>query len=108
MVRDFAFFVFTRGLIPPVRTGLCLIPGFQAFFYAAGMKQPIDRPEKKTSRPLEAQSQDAARLAAEKPRPAWETRQPAQVTKADVEEAKANPAKVSPPGKMGESQGAAS
>jgi hypothetical protein len=72
------------------------------------MNQPTPRPEKKNIKPLEAQSQDAARLQTEKPRPAWETRQPAQVTKADVEEARANPGKVSPPGEMGESQGAAS
>ena len=72
------------------------------------MKKPIVGPEQKGPKPLEAQSQDAARLAAEKPRPAWETRQPAQVTKADVEEANANPERVRPPGKMGESQGAAS
>jgi hypothetical protein len=72
------------------------------------MTQPPDRPEKKATKPLEAQSQDAARLAVEKPRPAWETRQPAQITKADVEKARAKPGEVSPPGEMGESQGAAS
>lgn len=72
------------------------------------MKKPLARPEQKNAKPLEGQSQDAARLAVEKPRPAWETRQPAQVTKADVEEAEADPAKVRPPGSMGDSQGAAS
>ena len=72
------------------------------------MKKPQANHEPTNRKPLEEQSQDAARLAAVKPRPAWETRQPAQVTKADVEEARANPAKVRPPGKMGESQGAAS
>lgn len=69
------------------------------------MKKPAIDPEKKSP---ESQSQDAARLAVEKPRPAWETRQPAQVTKADVDEAHAHPAQVRPPGKMGDSQGAAS
>jgi hypothetical protein len=72
------------------------------------MKKSTASDEPKNRKPLEEQSQDAARLAAVKPRPAWETRQPAQVTKADVEEARKNPAKVQPPGKMGESQGAAS
>ncbi|HEX2861962.1 MAG TPA: hypothetical protein VHN79_09995 [Lacunisphaera sp.] len=72
------------------------------------MNRPTSRPEKKATKPIESQSQDAARLAVEKPRPPWETRQPAQVTKADVEQAKANPGKVSPPGEMGEAQGAAS
>jgi hypothetical protein len=72
------------------------------------MKTTADRPEKKNVKPLEAQSKDAALLKVVKPRPAWETRQPAQITKADVEEARANPSKVNPPGEMGESQGAAS
>lgn len=72
------------------------------------MKKPIVRQEQKTTKPLEEQSQDAALLKTVKPRPAWETRQPAQVTKADVEEARADPAQVQPPGKMGESQGAVS
>lgn len=72
------------------------------------MKPPAEHPKKKNVKPLENQSQDAARLKVVKPRPAWETRQPAQITKADVEEARANPSKVSPPGEMGESQGAAS
>jgi hypothetical protein len=72
------------------------------------MNQSPAHRRKKDLKPIEAQSQDAARLAVEKPRPAWETRQPAQITKADVEEARANPGKVSPPAKMGESQGAAS
>ena len=72
------------------------------------MKKPMPDPGVKNAKPVEEQSQDAARLKVEKPRPAWETRQPAQVTKADVEQAKANPSQVSPPGKMGESQGAAS
>ena len=61
------------------------------------MKPPSARPEKKNVKPVENQSQDASRLAVEKPHPAWETRQPAQVTKADVEEARAHPARVSPP-----------
>ena len=72
------------------------------------MKQSTPGPNEKNVKPVEEQSQDAALLKEKKPRPAWETRQPAQVTKADVEQAKANPAQVSPPGKMGESQGAAS
>lgn len=72
------------------------------------MNQPTDRPEKKNRKTLENQAQDAARVVEEKSLPAWETRQPAQVTKADVEQARKNPAAVSPPGEMGESQGAAS
>ncbi len=68
--------------------------------------QPSPNSEKK--RPLEAQSQDAALLKKTKDRPAWETRQPAQVTKADVDQAKAHPEQVRPPAKMGDSQGAAS
>jgi hypothetical protein len=72
------------------------------------MKPRPARPEKKNTKPLDARSQDAARLKAEKPRPAWETRQPAQITKEDVEEAKAHPERVRPPGEMGDSQGAAS
>jgi len=64
--------------------------------------------EKKTSAPVEDQAKDPARLQAEKLRPAWETRQPAQVTKADVDYAQAHPERVSPPGEMGSSQGAAS
>lgn len=72
------------------------------------MKPTIPLSKKKNTKPFEAQSQDAARLAAVKPRPEWETRQPAQITKADVEEAKKHPNRVAPPGEMGESQGAAS
>lgn len=72
------------------------------------MNRPNSRPEKNEANASEEQSQDAAALKVEKPRPAWETRQPAQVTKADVQQAKANPAQVQPPGEMGESQGAAS
>lgn len=71
------------------------------------MNPPNSR-SSQSNAPLENQSQDAARLAVEKPRPPWETRQPAQVTKSDVEQARANPAQVPPPGEMGESQGAAS
>lgn len=72
------------------------------------MKPRPARPEKNTPKPLEAQSQDAARLKEVKPRPEWETRQPAQVTKEDAEESKAHPERVRPPGKLGDSQGAAS
>jgi hypothetical protein len=72
------------------------------------MNPSAAHPEKKNVKPLETQSQDAARLKVVKPRPAWETRQPAQITKGDVEEAQSNPSKVRPPGEMGESQGAAS
>lgn len=72
------------------------------------MSQSASNPDKQESKPLEEQSQDAALLKVKKPRPAWETRQPAQVTKADVEEARAHPKEVRPPGEMGESQGAAS
>lgn len=72
------------------------------------MNQPTNRPRSKKAKPLESQSQDADRLAMEKPRPSWETRQPAQVTKKDVEDARKNPAQVAPPGEMGASQGAAS
>jgi len=72
------------------------------------MKPSKTRAEKENVQSLESQSQDAALLKTRKPRPAWETRQPAQVTKADVEQAEANPAQVRPPGQMGESQGAAS
>lgn len=70
------------------------------------MKQPIDRPQEKTVRSNREVSRDVARPT--HPRPPWETRQPAQVTKADVAEAKAHPGRVNPPGEMGESQGAAS
>lgn len=73
------------------------------------MKTPASRSgTKNNASSLEDQSQDAARLAETKPRAPWETRQPAQVTKSDVERAQSNPAQVTPPGKMGESQGAAS
>ena len=75
---------------------------------AALRMKPTKQSKKENVPPLEEQSQDAALLKAKKPRPAWETRQPAQVTKADVEEAQANPKSVRPPGQMGESQGAAS
>jgi hypothetical protein len=71
------------------------------------MKRPITRP-KKNSKPVEVQSEDAPLLAVKKPRPPWETRQPAQITKSDVEQARAKPGQVTPPGKMGESQGAVS
>jgi hypothetical protein len=91
-----------------LETGTHLMPAWPPIVYVAGMKKPRPSQEPKNRRPLEDQSQDAARLAAVKSRPAWETRQPAQITKADVEEARANPDKVKPPGKMGESQGAAS
>lgn len=72
------------------------------------MKQRPSRPEKKNVRPIGAQSQDAARLKAKKALPEWEIRQPAQITKEDVEEAKAHPERVRPPGEMGDAQGAAS
>ena len=72
------------------------------------MKPPHSRSPNEGTQPRESQSQDAARLRAKKPAAAWETRQPAQVTKADVEQAAANPALVRPPGQMGDSQGAAS
>jgi len=72
------------------------------------MKPSPHRLENSNAGPAQDHSQDAAALAAKKSRPAWETRQPAQVTKADVEQARAKPRQVTPPGEMGESQGAAS